>query len=355
MIISLNKNTSPTIGGEAITITGNNFTGVTSVTFDGIPATNLNVVSDTQITLTTPAHNAGNAPILVIISPIQTSAPFNNFTYGNIPEITSLSPNYTTSPNGGSVITITGNYLNDVTTVIVGSQSAAPTSHPDNQHLTFIAPANAQGDYSVTAQSVYGSSNSNNMLAYRPAPAISNIVNDTAGLGYPAGPMANSTQTLHINGTGFYNVTQVTFGGTTYTAGQFNVQSPTLIIVPIPLVATGPLIVTSNVQVTSIYGVSGLTPYYYYPVPTIDAFNPASMPSGGALQVVTFEGLGIGGLNGDYTTISMGSQNCEVTNSSIQDNAFCNLFSPPSPAVVNINILTPGGSVVAANAFAFTP
>ncbi len=68
-------------GGTAITVSGNNFTGATSVTVDGSSAA-FTVVSDTSITATTPAHAAGAVDVRVVSSG-GTSALSSNarFTY----------------------------------------------------------------------------------------------------------------------------------------------------------------------------------------------------------------------------------------------------------------------------------
>ena len=55
----------PSIGGTNITITGTNFEAPATVTIGGSPATNVVVVSDTQITATTPAGFPGPAVVTV--------------------------------------------------------------------------------------------------------------------------------------------------------------------------------------------------------------------------------------------------------------------------------------------------
>lgn len=72
--------TGAAAGGTAVTITGTGFQsgfqqessqgpliggGATGVTFDGVAATNVQVVSDTQITCVTPAGAAGAADVVV--------------------------------------------------------------------------------------------------------------------------------------------------------------------------------------------------------------------------------------------------------------------------------------------------
>ena len=59
-LVSLNPDRSvPRPGGTTVILTGTGLTGTTAVTFDGVPATGFVVVSDTEVTVDTPAHAAG--------------------------------------------------------------------------------------------------------------------------------------------------------------------------------------------------------------------------------------------------------------------------------------------------------
>ena len=71
------------VGGTPITISGAYFTGATSVTIGGEPATNMVVVSSTTITAVTPAHAAGSVSI-TITTPSRTTTFQNAFVYTNI-------------------------------------------------------------------------------------------------------------------------------------------------------------------------------------------------------------------------------------------------------------------------------
>jgi probable HAF family extracellular repeat protein len=64
-ISGVSPSSGTTLGGTAITITGTNLTGATSVTVGGVAATSVNVVSSTSITAVTPAGTAGVSDIVV--------------------------------------------------------------------------------------------------------------------------------------------------------------------------------------------------------------------------------------------------------------------------------------------------
>jgi hypothetical protein len=73
---SLNQTVGSTSGGTAVTITGKNFSGAAGqlqVRFGTTPASSVNIVSDTTLIVTAPAHSAGTVDVLVQ-TPYGTSA-----------------------------------------------------------------------------------------------------------------------------------------------------------------------------------------------------------------------------------------------------------------------------------------
>jgi hypothetical protein len=56
----------PAVGGTVVTITGESLDGVTAVNFGGTAGTNLEVVSDTEVNVTTPAGVAGAVDVEVV-------------------------------------------------------------------------------------------------------------------------------------------------------------------------------------------------------------------------------------------------------------------------------------------------
>jgi hypothetical protein len=67
-------------GGTAVTLEGQNFEGVTGVTFGGTAATSVVVVSDTEITCVAPAHAAGAVDV-VATNPTGSKTEVGAFTY----------------------------------------------------------------------------------------------------------------------------------------------------------------------------------------------------------------------------------------------------------------------------------
>jgi hypothetical protein len=65
--------TGETTGGTSVTITGSGFTGTTSVLFGTTPARSFTVVSDTQVTATSPATTTAGTVDVTVVNPLGTS------------------------------------------------------------------------------------------------------------------------------------------------------------------------------------------------------------------------------------------------------------------------------------------
>jgi hypothetical protein len=73
-------NNGPSSGGQSVTLTGTNFTSDATVTFGGNLATNVVVVSPTEITCVTPVGFPGTVSVQVIETPGTTTLT-NGYTY----------------------------------------------------------------------------------------------------------------------------------------------------------------------------------------------------------------------------------------------------------------------------------
>lgn len=79
-------------GGGKVTISGSNFVFGAGVTFGGIVAINVNVISPTQITCMTPAHDAGAVDVVVTNPDGQSGKNTDGFSYvaGGVPKIMAM-------------------------------------------------------------------------------------------------------------------------------------------------------------------------------------------------------------------------------------------------------------------------
>lgn len=64
-LTSVSPSSGAIAGGTSITLTGTGFTGATGVTVGGSAATAVTVVSDTEVTCTTPMHSAGAVDVVI--------------------------------------------------------------------------------------------------------------------------------------------------------------------------------------------------------------------------------------------------------------------------------------------------
>jgi len=84
-ILSVTPSSGPISGGTVVTITGTGFTTAvnSSVTFGGVPATNVTILDAVTMKATTPAHAVGTVDIVVTFGSSVTRP--NGFTYQTIP------------------------------------------------------------------------------------------------------------------------------------------------------------------------------------------------------------------------------------------------------------------------------
>jgi PKD repeat protein len=96
-VTSIAPNSGTTSGGTAVTITGTGFVSGASVRFGSVAATNVNVVSSTSITATTPAQTQATVNVVVTNADGQSGTLANGYSFvnsddpGNEPPIVSAS------------------------------------------------------------------------------------------------------------------------------------------------------------------------------------------------------------------------------------------------------------------------
>ena len=197
-VASFTPASGPLVGGTLVTVTGTNFVnGSTTATVAGTAATNVTVVSATQLTFTTPAHAAGSGTITVTTNG-GTATSTGSFTYLAAPTITSFTP--TTGPyTGGTLITVTGTgFVNGGTTVTLAGTTVTATIVSATQ-LTFTTPAraiNTTGTIVVTTNG--GTDTSDTSYTYVGAATITGNIFEDPNYGGGAGRPLGTTGTANV-------------------------------------------------------------------------------------------------------------------------------------------------------------
>lgn len=257
-------------GGETVTITGSVFTGASSVTFGGTAASAFTVDSDSQITVTTPAHAAGTVEVVVTTS-VAASNGFN-FTYGEAPTVTSIAPAQG-STAGGTVVTLTGTNLTSATQVSFDTTTVTTITVVDDEHITVATPAHAAGDVSVTVTTPFGTSTAVT-FTYGPAPTLASATPNSS-------PITGGDDIV-LAGTNLTGASVVLFGSV---EAEFTVDSDTQITAVSP-----PGTSSVNITVTTPFGTSNILPFGYGDSPIQTSLNPSfGLVAGGTTVIITGE------------------------------------------------------------------
>jgi hypothetical protein len=268
---------SPTSGqADAwVTITGTDFTGATTVAFDGKTTLNFDVVSSTEIVAFVPPA-ATSGPISVA-TPFGTGTSSDSFTVTpSPPGICCFEP--TSGPVGTSV-EIMGSNLTGATSVAFNGTAAQDFVVNSSTDVTTVVPPGATtGTISVSTPGGTAVSGGSFTVTASP-PAISSF-SPTSGL---------VGTSVDIQGSGFTGATSVTFNGTSDLT--FVVNSSTDISAHVPTGAT-----TGLISVTTPSGTATSSSSFTVPQPpAIAGFSPASGHVG---QQVTITGSNFAGATG---------------------------------------------------------
>jgi len=223
---------APTSGGigASVTLTGTNFTGATSVMFNGMAVVSPTVNSATSITATVPA-SATTGPVSVT-TPGGTATSAGSFTVLPAPTITSFTP-----LNGmvGTVVTLTGTGFTGVSAVSFSGTAAVTFAASSDTSITATVPASASsGTISVTAPG--GGVTSSTSFTVVPAPTLTGFTPASGGTGV----------TVTLTGTNLALASSVTFPGASAVTSFVSPATATTITVLVPAGATpGPISVTT--------------------------------------------------------------------------------------------------------------
>ena len=286
---------SPTTGhyGTLVTLTGTNFTGVTSVLFGPTAATSFTVVSATTITVTVPT-GATTSQIRVLKSTGPPGASPTVFTI--LQEITSFSP---VQGPVGTAVTIHGYSFSGITAVKIGSVNCSYNIVNDSVITLTIPTSAVTAAFAITFSS--GGPNGNTItstpsfIVTIPAPVITSFTPTSA----------QSGEQVIISGHNFTGATQVKVNNQNFNT-YVVVNDSTIIAVISTNDQTGYITVTTD-------GGTAISSAQLVILPTlyISSFSPASGPVG---TVVTIKGSGFlnsgtrtvrfNGVSAAYTTLN---------------------------------------------------
>ncbi len=276
-------------GGTDITLTGTNFTGASSVSFNGVGVRWFNVTSDTRLTVRVP-WGASTGRIRVSNSRGE-GVSSTDFTVLPAPRISSFTP---MSGPPGTVITLSGSGFTGASEVRLGDTRNTPLSAvtvKSDTELTATLPTGVlSGPLSVIAPGGEATSTSSFLVQSGAVPTLTHVSPNTGGVG----------TSVTLTGGNFTGTTEVSFNGTPATS--FSLAADTHLFVDVPSGATsGPIRVlnTSGAVVSS-------TPFTVSAAPSLTGFSPTSGEVG---TVVTITGSGFGAT----TSVRFGNEYAKVT------------------------------------------
>lgn len=245
-INGLSPSAGTTAGGTLVTITGAYFLPGATVAFGATSGINVDVVSTSEITVTSPAHGAGSVDVTVTTAEGTSGVvATDRFTFGG-PTVSSLS--VSAGPTaGGTSVTITGTGFARGASVRFGATSAASVTVVSTTEIVAVSPTRPAGTAIVTVTTPAGAS-AVSVGAKFHHDARPTVLSVSPASGSPTGGTV-----VTITGTGFIAGATVAFG--TAAGTGVTVVSPTEITVTAPAHAAG----TVTVTVTTPGGTSPTT------------------------------------------------------------------------------------------------
>ncbi|MGH9850401.1 MAG: M36 family metallopeptidase [Blastocatellia bacterium] len=185
-------------GGTRVAIAGANFseTADTTVTFDGIPATNVSVISGNTILATTPPHAAGAATVAVnnLYGGGSIANGYRYYSTGSAtgaPELKSLFP-AAGALNGGTNVTLVGANFTPETVVTFGARRATAIFVNGNTLRVITPGTNTPSAVDVIASHSTSTSRLERAFNYiAPTPPTVSVLHPAGGETFFAGSLIN--------------------------------------------------------------------------------------------------------------------------------------------------------------------
>ncbi|HEY7815911.1 MAG TPA: IPT/TIG domain-containing protein, partial [Nakamurella sp.] len=401
-------------GGTPVTVTGSGFTGASAVNFGaGNPGTGLSVLSDTELTVTSPAAPGGasGAAQVTVTTPAGSSPATDTETFTYLLQVTGVSP-ASGQLSGGTVVTVSGSGFTGATAVDFGASPGTGLSVQSDTQLTVTSPPGAGTvDVTVITPQATSTPNADARFGYEPTPqlylrvwqrtatAISSVTSAVAeGVGVVGrlplrapitsplrGPtdlpeflrlQRSTTATYSLDGTGIDVTVTAPSGGfhvgdywcfavrsmdpatvypARYLTGGQPPEGPRTWICPLAIVTWAPDgTATAASLVPQFWNLVTLTNAVLtnvkLPTPVITAVSPATGPPGGG-TLVTVTGTGLTGAS----TVYFGPDTNPGTALSVHDDTRLTVTSPAGSGAVDLRVVTAGGisAVVPADRFGY--
>ncbi len=341
-IASVSPASAPMAGGTVATITGAEFVAGATVDFGGAAGTVTNV-TDTAITVTTPARAPGEV-IITVTNPDGQSATLSGaFRFlGPPPTLTTVAP--ATGPTTGSTaITLTGTEFASGASVTVGGRAATAVVLVNSTTVTAVTPWGEVG----AADVVYTGADGQTVIlaggftyTQAPPPTVSSLS--------PSHGTSGGGTLITITGTGFAPGATVRLGGTAAT--EVSYVSATTLRARTPA-GTASQVVAATVTNPDSQGATRANAFTYVttPAPTVTAVSPATGAQvGGTAVAVTGTNFNEG------LTVTFGSVAGSVVSVSPLQVV---VFAPAQPSATKVDITvtnTDGKSAKLTGAFTYT-
>lgn len=234
-------NPSQGYAGQQISIFGTGFAGDSIVNFGSNQASNVTVLSSTQINVVVPSITTGAISVTVTTqNGTSNSVTFTVGSQTSAPIIT--PPVIPSSQNVGGIIELNGYNFEIGLTTIYFNYTSATTTVSNQTHLTATIPTITTGQTSVFVETSKGSSNTVTMMVTENTNPTIISFNPTYGY---------SGDTINITGQNFQTgTTSVKFGS--YSATDVSVNSNTALTAKVPSMPIG--LTNVYVNTSSLYG-----------------------------------------------------------------------------------------------------
>jgi hypothetical protein len=193
-------------GGTAVTVSGSDFLPGLIVVWGAVEVADIELISATQLKFTSPVGQKGLVDLWVANPDGQTVKLAEAYTYQPAPSLVEVKPR-AGALAGGTAVTVSGNDLLPGLTVAIGGIQATEIEITSATEVKFTSPAAEAGLVGLILTNPDGQSATlAQAYTYQPAPSLTSVT--------PQRGASRGGTVIVLNGTGFFDGAQVTFGQT---------------------------------------------------------------------------------------------------------------------------------------------